>query len=186
MKQMFFSFVAMVLFSIAGCRKAADPCEGVSCKNDGICINGACDCPERWAGPDCSRPAQPSSIRLSAIWLTKWPATKPDGTGWDTNNTAPDVYCVLKYKGAEIDLFRGNTYQDIAPGNLAIWNVNIDIEPGRDLVFSLYDEDVFVSDEFMGGYQFPTWKEELGHPRSRDIFLEEVGIELRLDLLYSF
>ncbi|MEM6347163.1 MAG: hypothetical protein AAF927_24955 [Bacteroidota bacterium] len=30
-----------------------DPCEGVACLNDGICVDGSCDCPEGFIGPDC-------------------------------------------------------------------------------------------------------------------------------------
>lgn len=30
-----------------------DPCEEVSCQNDGACIDGVCDCPDGFEGPFC-------------------------------------------------------------------------------------------------------------------------------------
>jgi hypothetical protein len=31
-----------------------DPCETLDCQNGGICLDGSCDCPEGFIGPDCS------------------------------------------------------------------------------------------------------------------------------------
>ena len=30
-----------------------DPCEGVTCLNDGICLDGTCDCSTGYSGADC-------------------------------------------------------------------------------------------------------------------------------------
>lgn len=177
--------IAFFSLLFLACQKEKDPCSGIVCQNDGICINGACDCPERWSGPDCSTPARPESIRINGIAVTKWPTTKPNGTGWDTNNTPPDLYIVIRDQGSGVELFRGDTYYDVAPGSVLTWAPRIDVSV-KDYSILVYDEDLLVSDEFIGGYQFPAWKEELGHPRERVLFLEDVGLEVVLDLLYSF
>lgn len=31
----------------------SDPCNDVICLNDGVCADGACDCPDGWMGSDC-------------------------------------------------------------------------------------------------------------------------------------
>lgn len=39
------------LFSIA--YACSDPCEGVYCENDGVCVDGHCSCPEGLSGREC-------------------------------------------------------------------------------------------------------------------------------------
>ena len=41
--------VSLLLF--LSCQK--DPCESLVCLNDGVCINGDCECPDGFIGPDC-------------------------------------------------------------------------------------------------------------------------------------
>jgi len=45
-----------------------DPCDTRVCLNDGICIDGTCDCPEGFIGPDCGielDPCQTKNCRTS-------------------------------------------------------------------------------------------------------------------------
>ena len=47
-KYLIFSFLFVFLVS---CQK--DPCENISCQNGGTCVDGDCDCPAGFIGPDC-------------------------------------------------------------------------------------------------------------------------------------
>lgn len=47
--------ILILAFSVFSCEKESDkdPCEGVSCYNGGTCVDGACDCPPDFTGPNC-------------------------------------------------------------------------------------------------------------------------------------
>lgn len=49
MKNYWAILICMTLLAACG----QDPCAGVQCLNDGICVDGTCDCPEGFIGPDC-------------------------------------------------------------------------------------------------------------------------------------
>ena len=38
---------------VTSCKKDEDPCKDVSCLNGGTCIDGTCDCPDGFSGPNC-------------------------------------------------------------------------------------------------------------------------------------
>lgn len=43
--------LSLLIMLLGACAK--DPCTGVECLNEGICVDGSCDCPEGFIGPDC-------------------------------------------------------------------------------------------------------------------------------------
>lgn len=56
MKNMKFLFVAFFLaaaFIFTSCEEEVDPCDAVVCQNDGVCMDGTCDCPEGTSGTLC-------------------------------------------------------------------------------------------------------------------------------------
>lgn len=51
-------FVLVILLSFLNCKKK-DICDGVTCLNGGTCVNGLCDCPTGFTGPNCATVVQP-------------------------------------------------------------------------------------------------------------------------------
>jgi hypothetical protein len=46
--------VVVLFFTVALFQSCEDdPCEGVTCLNDGICLDGTCDCSTGYSGADC-------------------------------------------------------------------------------------------------------------------------------------
>ncbi|MEO0468475.1 MAG: hypothetical protein AAF206_02550 [Bacteroidota bacterium] len=43
--------IGLVVMFLFACQQ--DPCRDISCLNGGICLDGFCDCPEGFIGPDC-------------------------------------------------------------------------------------------------------------------------------------
>lgn len=53
---------AMIAYS--SCSKK-DPCEGVTCKNNGTCVDGSCKCPTGYEGVDCGLT---SAAKFTGLW----------------------------------------------------------------------------------------------------------------------
>jgi hypothetical protein len=87
--------ITFVLFSLFSACSKKDPCEGVTCQNGGTCSEGTCQCPTGFEGAFCETASLPKAVNVSAIKVTKVPATKNDGTKWDTDGTEPDLTLTL-------------------------------------------------------------------------------------------
>jgi hypothetical protein len=87
-------FLVLLTFGMFSCAKP-DPCEELVCQNGGVCEDGTCNCPEGFAGQFCETALLPKTVNVSSIKVLKVPATKSDGTAWDDDGTAPDIYPVL-------------------------------------------------------------------------------------------
>lgn len=57
MKQAAFFFSLILSMYMLGCQE--DPCANQICTNGGTCIDGECDCPEGFIGPQCTIPLDP-------------------------------------------------------------------------------------------------------------------------------
>lgn len=44
--------ILMVSLVLAGC---GNDCNEVECENNGVCVDGLCECPPGWVGDDCSQ-----------------------------------------------------------------------------------------------------------------------------------
>lgn len=47
-----FVYLLFPLMALLACRP--DPCDRLNCRNGGICVDGECDCPEGFIGPECT------------------------------------------------------------------------------------------------------------------------------------
>jgi hypothetical protein len=94
MKKIWFLASLSLLIINYSCSKK-DPCEDIVCKNGGTCESGTCKCPTGYEGATCETESLPKSIKVSGIKITKWPATKSDGSKWDTDNSNPDIFPLI-------------------------------------------------------------------------------------------
>ena len=87
-------FVLMMAATILSCSGSdsdtIDPCASVSCLNDGVCVDGTCDCPENYTGTNCATPKTPTKIKITKIRVTHF--NNEDGANaWD-NASGADVF----------------------------------------------------------------------------------------------
>jgi hypothetical protein len=101
-------FLLPMLVIVFSC-KPADPCASVVCQNSGTCGgNGLCACPAGYTGNFCEKQVIPRAIVIHSITVTKFPATKDNGAGWDLTS-GPDIY-VKVYEGNVNLLWDSPTY----------------------------------------------------------------------------
>ncbi|MCB0657059.1 MAG: calcium-binding EGF-like domain-containing protein [Saprospiraceae bacterium] len=90
MKRIPFLVIALFSLLLTQCKKA-DPCEGISCQNDGTCVDGSCQCPTGWEGEFCQTKTLPAAIKVTSLSVTKFPETQTDGSAWDDDGSGPDL-----------------------------------------------------------------------------------------------
>jgi len=163
-----------------------NPCEGIVCLNDGYCANGSCVCPDGYTGSNCSQQITPSVIRIHKIEVTRFPPTKPNGGGWDTNGTAPDIYPVI-YLGETLIWSSDAMFQNAVHTETYAFTPNPIISlasVGSQYSIVLYDYDDFSSDEFMGGINFVPYQSNNNFPEV--IILDVAGGTVAFKLYASY
>lgn len=73
--------ILSMLFTCKG-----DPCEEIECQNGGICLEGTCQCPEGFIGPECNIVLDPCIIK----------ACDPTGTKECISNQNGEARCICK------------------------------------------------------------------------------------------
>lgn len=146
----------LLLLLLASCEKNTppespkDPCENVTCLNGGACVDGSCNCPTAWTGPDCSWERIPQKMKYGKIKITAFPPTD-NGAGWDLTS-GPDVY--LRISRGNTVLHTTNYVQNLSGQHE--WVVNFDIDyPTETYSIAAYDyDDGLTDDDFLGGISF--------------------------------
>lgn len=176
-------FLSINLLFYSSCVKD-DPCDLITCLNGGFCVNGECDCPEGFTGPDCSNQQTPTSIRITNIEVTRLPATKANGAGWDLNSGA-DIYVQMLYNNNNI--YEHSTYYENVNSsqNYSFQpNTNLNLtNPTNRYVIRLYDYDSLDADDFMGGIEFTPYTSNNGFPNK--VILDANG-DVAFELTYQY
>ncbi len=142
-----------LLFSLLflTCQKDG-PCENITCLNGGTCANGLCNCEEGYTGSDCSQEKTPSSITITAVTVTKWPATAPGGGGWDLFD-GPDLTFSIRKDGVDVYV-SGIFYEDAVQGQYRFQTNIVLNAPDKPYQFLLYDYDDFDANDLMAQLSF--------------------------------
>jgi hypothetical protein len=188
MKNLNTLFLLLGLFVIIGCNKdenenpnTPDPCEGVTCLNDGECANGECNCPEGFGGSDCSVVQTPTTMRITKIVVQSFPPTAENGGGWDTNSGA-DLFPVVIYGSFALYNFEDNEIVNASPSgsNTFVPTAPIEINfPDEANIVRLYDKDGFANDDdYISGIEYTPFLEFLLFPEVRTLEVENTIIDI--------
>lgn len=108
----------------------------------------------------------PKYIKILKVSLDKFPPTKSNGGGWDTNGTGPDLYFTINYNGVEkyncVDEYRSDF-----SGSSTSWVLKDQFHldyPLDKYTISLLDNDYPLGHDVMGGIEFTPYVEGNGYP----------------------
>ena len=183
-KTLFLFLLSLLIFS---CGKETDPCEGVTCLNNGFCFNGGCDCPERWEGLDCSNQKTPNSVRVTNVKLNSFPFDN-DGISWDVLDRA-DVYFQIN-EGTQSDgplVFKSISFQNSSPEQMLRWQLiteSVNLDPSKRYSIFFYDKDDLSADDYIGGLGFDAYGNNNGFPEVLKLENAAINIELEFQYIY--
>lgn len=184
MKYIYFFFGLLFLIACDKKTTQGDLCEGVVCKNGGVCQNGDCQCPPNYTGPACQEEVPP--IRMIAnqgVTLSTFPKTDPNGGGWDVFD-AGDIFFVLK-KGTEI--VYESTYIEDLQTSYTWSNAKFIFDFPKDIyTLQVWDYDDGLSgDDFVGGITFQPYQNGLKFPETLDIQCNNCVVSFKMKVSYQ-
>ncbi len=82
-----------------------DPCEGVTCLNDGICLDGTCDCSTGYSGADCGTHC---SEDILGIWtVTSGQSANCDFGLYEFSKGSTDTEILISFTSTSGDVVPG-------------------------------------------------------------------------------
>lgn len=187
MKQLSFTLILLSAILFSTCQKddpAPDPCANIVCLNNGFCANGECNCPPPYTGSNCSLEKTPSSITITRVTATKWPATDTNGAGWDFFD-GPDITFTMD-EGTQQIYASSIFYEDAVQGQRYTFTPNIKLNnPTLTHQINLFDyDDGLTANDWMGGITFTPYRNGENFPKDR--VLDIGGLAFELEMTYTF
>lgn len=161
-----------------------DPCANVECHNGGKCVDGDCECPDGYGGPECEEKEPPSVMQVTSITITKFPQYD-NGSNWDVTD-GPDLF-VMILQGSTVLHEQPYMFEDASSGFSYAYVPDIPItlsDPESKYSIALYDFDNVV-DDYMGGITFTPYNADEDFPAIKQLDAG-AGIEFELAVEYAW
>ena len=112
------ALVTILFLAFSGCSSDSDSsCTPIPCYNGGVSnSNCGCDCPQGYAGDNCSIEITPTKITITKIRIKQFPNS---ATGGDDLGTNPDLFISLDK--ASTNIYVASSYYENANGNGSIF-----------------------------------------------------------------
>jgi hypothetical protein len=186
MRKIFMLSALAMMLIISSCKKEeTDLCKGITCLNNGTCVNGSCNCEEGYSGATCQNEIKPQSVRLVSVEVSRFPMANSNSLAWDVSSCCPDIFITVD-RAIGGNVYSHPTYYNNAEtGNTYIFNMAapVNLNPDTEYYINLYDEDG-ASDEFMGGYTFFPYSSGGGFPAQRGFVFGPITIILTYEYIF--
>ena len=193
MKNLLTTFTLLFsLFLLFSCNE--DKCEDINCYNQGVCIDGQCDCTERYTGESCLDEKTPSSITINQFFIRPYDLN-PNGEVWDAEvgEEAPDIYLSF-LDGNNEEILNSSDFEIINAPNSFTINYDWIISNVTEIhTVQVFDKDYGMgADELILSFTFIPFETGEGFPDSIEKIFSADGIpptvdgQISMDVVYSF
>ncbi|MEZ4721090.1 MAG: calcium-binding EGF-like domain-containing protein [Flavobacteriales bacterium] len=150
MSSLYNKLLLFLLLAVSSLFFSCNKCKEVECKNDGVCVDGICDCPDAFTGDQCSLQKEPRSLVIQKVRISN--VKDYLNYEWDEEEgeELPDVFLGIQ-KGIETkfwftsrEIYRNsnaNTFEFSEEMGLTLDDIDLTLR------FSLLDDDVTFSQE---------------------------------------
>lgn len=104
-------------------------------------------------------PKVPVLVKIERLEITDWPATAPDGSGWDPFD-APDIY-IQVFKDNDL-IYMTETKMNYLPGQTIAFNPALTFVPGHIVSVVMMDHDDLDPDDKIGQTGWIAWVTQNG------------------------
>lgn len=154
MKKLLTLLSALILLA-ASCKRETDPCEKVTCLNNGTCVNGTCNCPDGYYGADCSLRHTPTAMVIKSITVTNFPDANVGNAYWDqTPNPSDADLGIGIFDAQQNTLYESTTIFNACCATQGYsWNnLNVYVaSPTEQITILLGDDDTTLNEDNNGG-----------------------------------
>jgi hypothetical protein len=178
--------------------QSQSPCDGIVCINNGVCVNGTCDCTTGFMGADCSEECVPDHVYITEITVKNFPVTPTGSSVWDpfpADPVWPDLRVRIRNSNAETGGCFTNIIHNATPGEYTFTTIMTSTTedcklnfPEDKYVIELWDFDNIpgdFTDDLMERITFNPYEADSGFPEIRPISGTFVDLEIKIDYVFS-
>ncbi|TGV04820.1 hypothetical protein [Flavivirga rizhaonensis] len=190
----------LILLSIltatySGCSSKSNDCETVTCLNEGVFIDCACECPQGYTGIDCSAQVTPKKVIITKAIVKVFPNTN-NGEFWDlgvptVDDALPDVY--ITFQDADLNtIYDSPTFHENVISD-AVTFFEFSLSPSIELtkfdkpfLVNIWDYDTASEDDFMTSYGFFAYTSTNNFPDVITVVSQPDEILVDLEVTYEW
>jgi len=173
----------------------SDNCETITCINGGTFMDCECDCPEGYAGNNCSNQVTPSKVIINKAIVKVFPNTD-NGEFWDAaipdaEAALPDVYITLQDSDLNVIYDSPTFYENAISGEGTFFEFTL--TPSLELttyenpfLVNIWDYDSTSEDDFMTSFGFFTYTSNNNFPDVLTVVSQSEEILVDLEVTYEW
>lgn len=181
-----FLMISLLAFSCGNDDSDENLCENIECNNDGICIDGSCNCATGFEGPTCDIQKTVVGVKLTQVTVKNFPVTDAFGGGWDDDSKADITFQIVL--GTDVLYLHSPFVENANPDDdhfFQIPDLTL-IDLNSDYVIEILDDDELEGGTFdvIDSYIFSIYSESSGFPNRIELRGGSTQVDLDIDYLF--
>jgi len=192
----------LLLFSILmitylGCSSDSDSdnCQTIACLNGGNFADCECECPEGYAGNNCSTQVTPNKVIITKAIVKVFPNTN-NGEFWDVaipnaEDALPDIYITFQNSDLNAIYASPTFYENAISGEGTFFEFTLTpvlelIDFNDPYLINVWDYDASSDDDFMTSFGFFAYTSDNNFPDIITVISQSNDILADLEVTYEW
>lgn len=169
-----------------GKKELIDPCENVTCLNEGVCADGKCTCPDGYTGTECEVQNAPKKMFITRVKVTKFPAMHHSDP-WDSEAGEEAADIIIDIPDAD---FTTTVFENADSTQELVYTPATPVELDPDFYYNvtMYDNDDLLNSyrDYMGVVYFTPYRKKNGFSETITVDGYYDSIEIELTVTYEW